>query len=64
MVESVIPYAKVLNAGEEVDGIFIKFSGFNPTILVHEEYCVNPGCSCTDALLRFIELSDDGAAGK
>ena len=59
---SVIPYAKVLNAGEEVDCIFIKFSGFNPTILVHEEYCVNPGCSCTDALLRFIELSDDGAA--
>ena len=59
---SVIPYAKVLNAGEEVDCIFIKFSGFNPTILVHEEYCVNPGCSCTDALLRFIELSDDGLA--
>ncbi len=61
---SVIPYAKVLNAGEEVDCIFIKFSGFNPTILVHEEYCVNPGCSCTDALLRFIELSDDGLSLK
>lgn len=60
MAEGVIPYAKVLNAGEEVDGIFIKFSDFNPPILVHEEYCVNPGCSCTDAILRFIELTEDG----
>lgn len=62
MVERVIPYAKVLNGGEEVDCTFIKFSGFNPTILIHEEYCVNPGCTCTDAVLRFIELSDDGLA--
>ena len=62
MVKSVKRYAEILNDGEEADEIFIKFSGFNPTILVHEEYCVNPGCSCTDALLRFIELSYDGAA--
>ena len=59
MVKSVKRYAEILNDGEEADEIFIKFSGFNPTILVHEEYCVNPSCSCTEAVLRFIELSDD-----
>ena len=58
MSASVLPYAKVLNDGEEIDYIVIKFTGFNSYILVHEEYCVNPGCSCTDAVLRFIELSD------
>ena len=45
---------------ERIDYIVIKFTGFNSNILVHEEYCVNPGCSCADAVLRFIELSDDG----
>ena len=60
MSASVLPYAKVLNDGEKIDYIVIKFTGLNSNILVHEEYCVNPGCSCTDAVLRFIELSDDG----
>ena len=62
MVDSLISYHKIFNVGEEIDCTYLKFSDFNPTILLHEEYCVNPGCSCTDALLRFIELSDDGAA--
>jgi hypothetical protein len=60
MSTSVLPYANVINDEEEIDYIVIKFSGFNSNILVHEEYCVNPGCSCADAVLRFIELSDDG----
>jgi hypothetical protein len=59
MSASVLPYAKVLNDGEEIDYIVIKFIGFNSNILVHEAYCVNPGCSCANAVLRFIELSDD-----
>ena len=60
MYASVLPYAKVLNEGEKIDYTVIKFTGFNSNILVHESYCVNPGCSCADAVLRFIELSDDG----
>lgn len=60
MSTSVLPYANVINDEEEIDYIVIKFTGFNSNILVHEEYCVNPGCSCADATLRFIELSDDG----
>lgn len=38
----------------------IKTSSTYFSILVHETYCVNPGCSCTDAVLRFIELSEYG----
>ncbi len=60
MSTSVLPYAKVLPEGEEIDYVIIRFTGFNSNILVHEEYCVNPVCSCADAVLTFIELSEDG----
>lgn len=60
MSASVLPYAKVLNDGEEIDYIVIKFTGFNSNILFYEVYCVNPGCSCANAVLRFIKLSEDG----
>ncbi len=60
MSASVLPYAKILNDEEEIDYIVIKFNGFNSNILVHEAYCVNPGCNCADAILTFIELSEDG----
>lgn len=61
MAIGALPYAKVIKKGEPVDVIEIKLTDFSPHILVQEEYCVNPSCSCQDALLRFIELSDDGA---
>lgn len=60
MPASVLPYSKVLQEGEAIDYVVIRFTGFNSSILVHEAYCVNPGCSCADAVLRFIELSEDG----
>lgn len=61
MSKSILPYAKVLRIGEEIDYIVIRFTGFNSNILVNEQYCVNPSCSCTEAILTFVELSDEGS---
>ncbi|KAF5060709.1 SEC-C motif protein [anaerobic digester metagenome] len=60
MPESLIPFSRLLNDGEKVDFISIKFTEYSPIITVQEEYCVNPGCSCTDVVLRFFEMSDEG----
>lgn len=62
MSASVLPYTKIVqNENEnEKDRIVIQFSGMNSKILVNESYCVNPACSCTDVVLSFIELADDG----
>jgi hypothetical protein len=60
MPASILPYDKVLQDGEEVDFAVVRFTGFHSNILVREQYCVNPWCSCADAVLTFIELSEEG----
>lgn len=58
MSTRVLPGIKARQVGE--DHIVVKFTGFNSNILLQEEYCVNPGCSCSDGVLTFIELSEEG----
>lgn len=60
MTNSVLSYNMLLEKGEEPDYIIFKFSSFNPSFLVMDKYCVSPACSCADAVLTFIELSEDG----
>jgi len=42
MTNSVLPYNKLLEKGEEPDYIRFKFSSFNANFLVLDQYCVRP----------------------
>lgn len=60
MKNSVLPYSMFLEEGEEQDYMVVRFKNIDSNVLVSENYCVTPGCSCTDARLTFTELSEDG----
>lgn len=60
MANTMVPYFKVLNEGEDQDPVFVSFIEYPKNIHVVEDYCVNPACSCTNANLYFIELSEEG----
>lgn len=58
-MRSVLPFEKTLEKGERPEFLVLKFDDSN--VLVREHYCANPTCSCTDALLTFIALDDQGS---
>ena len=60
MLNSVLPYEKINPDDCVKERIVVQFSQMNSKLFVNEAYCVNPACSCTEVVLTFIELSDDG----
>lgn len=63
-MESILPYSYVIKENEDVDSTVARYNSYDSDILLHEAYCVSPGCNCIEAVLSFIELFDDGKAGK
>jgi len=55
---SVLPYQNILEKDGGKDYTVVRFDNYKSNVLITERYCTNPGCTCTEVCLTFIEIDE------